>query len=91
MISVPLLPLSTAEQDSLMTEVEIRSDSVATKKYKHPINWLRAHLCQNKFTCGLCLSLVLAIAIVISLLCLYLLHTRIQAERKCTRIALLCR
>jgi hypothetical protein len=82
MNSVPLPALTSGEHDCLMTEVQIRPTVTSPKKHKHPINWLKAHLCQNKLTFGLCLSLLLAIAIVISLLFLYILHKRIRPERK---------
>lgn len=86
MTSVPLPSLPSGEHDCLMTEVQIRppvtSSSSSSKKHKHPINWLKAHICQNKLTFGLCLSLLLAIAIVISLLFLYILHKRIRPDRK---------
>lgn len=77
-------PLPSGEHDCLMTEVQIRSPTTSSSstKHKHPTNWLKAHLCQNKFTFGLCLSLLLSIAIVICLLFLYILHTRIRKERK---------
>ncbi|CAF4361198.1 unnamed protein product [Adineta steineri] len=85
MNSVSSPPLSSSEQDCLMTEVQIRTPATTTtttvKKHKHPASLLKAHLCQNKLTLGLCLSLLLAIAIVISLLFLYILHTRIRQER----------
>ncbi|CAF0755640.1 unnamed protein product [Rotaria sordida] len=82
MNSVPLPSIASGEHDCLMTEVQIRSTSTSSKKHKHPKNWLKAHLCQNKFTFGLCLSLLLAIAIVISLLFLYVLHRRVRSERE---------
>ncbi len=82
MTSVPLPSLPSGEHDCLMTEVQIRSTPTSSKKHKHPTNWLKAHLCQNKLTVGLCLSLLLAIAIVNSLLFLYILHTRIRPARK---------
>ncbi len=76
------VPLPSGEHDCLMMEVQIRPTQTSTKKHKHPTNWLKAHLYQNKLTFGLCLSLLLAIAIVISLLFLYILHTRIRPQRK---------
>lgn len=82
------VPVSLGEHESLMTEVQIRSPSTATAttmtttKHKKPTNWLKAYLCQNKMTFGLCLSLLLAITIVMSLLFLYALHTRLRPERK---------
>jgi hypothetical protein len=82
MNNVPLPSLPSGEHDCLMTEVQIRSTQTTTKKHKHRTNWLKAHLYQNKLTFGLCLSLLLAIAIVISLLFLYILHTRIRPPRK---------
>jgi hypothetical protein len=82
MSSVPLPPLPSGEHDCLMTEVQVRSTSTPSKKHKHSKNWLKAHLCQNKLTFGLCLSLLLAIAIVISLLFLYILHIRRRPQRK---------
>ncbi|CAF0840442.1 unnamed protein product [Rotaria sordida] len=82
MNSVPLPSIASGEHDCLMNEVQIRSTSTSSKKHKHPKNWLKAHLCQNKFTFGLCLSLLLAIAIVISLLFLYVLHRRVRSERE---------
>ena len=85
MTTVPLPSLSSAEHDCLMSEVQIRSTTTNNsnvKKPKHPINWLKAHLCQNKFTFCLCLSLLLAMIIIIALLCLYILRTRIRTERK---------
>ncbi len=80
--TVPLPSLTSAEHDCLMTEVQIRPTSTSSKKHKHRTNWLKAHLCQNKFTLGLCLSLLLTIAIVISLLFLYMFHTRSRPKRK---------
>ena len=84
MNSVPLPSLISGEHDCLMTEVQIRttSTSTSTKKHKHPINWLKAHLCQNKLTFGLCLSLLLSIALLISFLFLYISYKRIRPERK---------
>jgi len=76
------VPLPSAEHDCLMTEVQIRPTPTTAKRYKHPTNWLKAHLCQNKLTFGLCLSLLLAVAIIISLLLSSVLHTRIRLERK---------
>jgi hypothetical protein len=78
------VPLPSGEHDCLMTEIQIRPTTTvsSSKKHKHPINWLKAHLCQNKLTFGLCLSLLLTIAIVIALLFLYILHIRIRSERK---------
>jgi hypothetical protein len=76
------VPLPSGEHDCLMTEIQIRSTTTSSKKHKHSKNWLKAQLCQNKLTFGLCLSLLLTIAIVISLLFLYILHTRIRPERK---------
>ena len=76
-------PLPSGEHDCLMTEVQIRSSPpVLSKKSKQPADWLQVRLCENKFTLGLCLALVLTIAIVIALLCLYILHGRVRAERK---------
>ena len=88
MTSVPLPVLSSAEHDSLMTEVQIRSNTTTTatnntgKKHKHPSSWMKSHLCQNRLTFCLCLSLFLSIIIIIALLCLYSLHSRIRVERK---------
>ncbi len=53
MTSVPLPSLPSGEHDCLMTEVQIRSTPTSSKKHKHPTNWLKAHLCQNKLTVGL--------------------------------------
>lgn len=82
MNTVPLPSLPSGEHDCLMTEVQVRPTSNSSKKHKNTTNWLKANLCQNKLTFGLCLSLLLAIAIVISLLFLYILPTRIHLERK---------
>lgn len=76
------VPVPSGEHDCLMTEVQIRSNPVPSKKRKNPATLLKAHPCRNKLTFGLCLSLFFAIAIVISLLFLYILHTRIRPERK---------
>jgi len=78
------VPLSSAEHDCLMTEVQIRSTSTpttttTTKTHKHSKTLLKAHLCQNKLTLGLCLSLLLSIAIVISLFFIYIVHTRTRS------------
>lgn len=85
MTSVPLPVLSSAEHDCLMTEVQIRSNTTTTnntgKKHKLSSNWMKGHLCQNKFTFCLCLSLFLSIIIIIALLCLYSLHARIRIEQ----------
>lgn len=75
------LPLTSAEHDCLMTEVQIRPTSTPTtaKTHKHSKTLLKAHLCQNKLTLGLCLSLLLFIVIVISLFFLYILHIRTRS------------
>lgn len=86
MNSVPLPPTTTGEHDCLMTEVQTRPTSTPSKMHKNPTSWLKANLCQNKLTIGLCLSLLLTIAIVISLLFLYILHTRIQFDSKSNEI-----
>lgn len=78
------VPVPSGEHDCLMSEIQIRPNPTSTKKHKHPTNWLKAHLCQNKLTFGLCLSLFLSLAIVISLLVLYILHTRTRPMRKCS-------
>ncbi|CAF4083250.1 unnamed protein product [Rotaria magnacalcarata] len=82
MTSGPQPSVTSGEHNCLMAETQIRSPSTSTKKHKNSTNWLKAHLCQNKLTFGLCLSLVLAIAIVISLLFLYILHTRVRLDRQ---------
>ena len=84
------MPLTQPEHDCLMNEVQIRSNTTTNgKNTKKSTFWLKAQLCQNRFTLGLCLSLVLSITIVISLLFLYALHLRIRAERKHLLIKLL--
>jgi hypothetical protein len=76
---------SQAERESLMTEVQIRPPpptGATVAKHKQPTSWLKDHLCQNRLTFGLCLSLLLAIVVVMSLLFLYALHTRLRSERE---------